>query len=416
MTALTTSASKTNNTSTSSKKNGVQCTVRKNQLMASIPNYGKPYKTFTIQLNNIEQYFGNNSVTTSNIIITTPGTSNTKTGTNSCPDKLKGSVIKVATTSIVQSTTTSVQQQQEQDQQDHEDQELQIQTIEWNKSYSAAQPIFNETSTQSKLIRKMIHLTYTRLYVGTIGITPMKHITLYNSTDLLNTVFKANKYYNTKNKNTRKRTASINNNDTTTNTSHTNETITSNDSSEDNDNQNNTISSRNRIMYTYVILPNGEWRFSKTYHPDYDNVLIQQIKKQVSNFSSSVTGTAIDFMSKHAVMSNCSRHVVYAGEFYILQNHIENATATTTNINNNNNTNNSCNNDKNNAKNYEHVLIIDNGSGTYAPETNNGQLQKLTLLLQHNFPGLKVIAHHYNDPVTTTTLYPTTTTTTTLEI
>lgn len=41
-------------------------------------------------------------------------------------------------------------------------------------------------------------------------------------------------------------------------------------------------------------------------------------------------------------------------------------------------------------------LVIDNSSGTYAPD--KGLLPKLKALLEYNFPGLEVVALDYADP------------------
>jgi RNase P protein component len=88
-------------------------------------------------------------------------------------------------------------------------------------------------------------------------------------------------------------------------------------------------------FFTYVIDGN-EFRFSET----------------------GVTFTR-DFASKHAVHANASRSVVYAGEFHVY----------------------------NNAD--KHILVIDNGSGTFSPDSS--LLTSLQSLLQQNFPGLEVL-------------------------
>uniref|UniRef100_A0A7S4NVY3 C2 domain-containing protein n=1 Tax=Paramoeba aestuarina TaxID=180227 RepID=A0A7S4NVY3_9EUKA len=76
-----------------------------------------------------------------------------------------------------------------------------------------------------------------------------------------------------------------------------------------------------------------------------------------------------DFMSKHAMHANCAEQVVYAGEFVISKN-----------LNNGN-----------------MVLVIDNNSGTYAP--NKALLPKLKQLMEANFPFCEVQAISYDDPL-----------------
>lgn len=108
------------------------------------------------------------------------------------------------------------------------------------------------------------------------------------------------------------------------------------------------------IPFTYVIMPSGLMKFSETYHSIKGDVL----------------PSARDFMSKHAVMANAEEEVLYAGEFEVVE------------------------------RNGDYILVIDNGSGTYAPGDNHGELNRLKSLLQRNFPGLKVIAKLYTDPLT----------------
>uniref|UniRef100_A0A7S4LI88 Uncharacterized protein n=1 Tax=Eutreptiella gymnastica TaxID=73025 RepID=A0A7S4LI88_9EUGL len=82
------------------------------------------------------------------------------------------------------------------------------------------------------------------------------------------------------------------------------------------------------------------------------------------------TGRAMkDVLSKHALLSNAAREVRYSGEF-----HVQPLGGTG----------------------GEHRLVIDNNSGTYAPE--KADLPLLKELLLHNFPGLNVEVYDREDP------------------
>jgi hypothetical protein len=70
-----------------------------------------------------------------------------------------------------------------------------------------------------------------------------------------------------------------------------------------------------------------------------------------------------DFLSKHSVLANAAHDVVFSGEFFILPSV----------------TSSDC-----------HALIIDNNSGTYAPD--KAALPSLEALLKQNFPDLEVHA------------------------
>ncbi|CAF4580015.1 unnamed protein product, partial [Didymodactylos carnosus] len=102
-------------------------------------------------------------------------------------------------------------------------------------------------------------------------------------------------------------------------------------------------------LYTYAIDENT-WRFSKTREEGF-----------------------IHFISKHAVFANGTEPVRYAGEFHIRP--------------------------KNgwDQPGDEWELVIDNGSGTYAPTPD--LLENLKQLLLFNFPGLNVVIHDFNDPI-----------------
>jgi len=87
------------------------------------------------------------------------------------------------------------------------------------------------------------------------------------------------------------------------------------------------------------------------------------------NFSETGAQFGKDFMSKHAMHANCAEEVVYAGEFCLSKN------LQTGNM----------------------VLVIDNNSGTYAP--NKALLPKLKQLMERNFPFTEVVAISYDDPL-----------------
>lgn len=92
--------------------------------------------------------------------------------------------------------------------------------------------------------------------------------------------------------------------------------------------------------FTYVLLPKGIFRFSRT-----DESFL------------------LDAYSKHAVHTDAAEEVVYAGEFYVQT--LED----------------------------KKVLVIDNNSGTYRPHRRG--LENLKALLEKNFPGLPVVTHGY---------------------
>lgn len=102
---------------------------------------------------------------------------------------------------------------------------------------------------------------------------------------------------------------------------------------------------KNRV-YTYVII-DDEFRFCES-------------------------GAAFmkDIESKHAMHAAAKPEVVYAGEFHWKK------------VSNSN------------------VLIIDNESGTYAPDKDD--LPKVKELLKLNFPDIKIHTYHYEDPILVT--------------
>ncbi|CAF3477388.1 unnamed protein product [Rotaria sp. Silwood1] len=101
-------------------------------------------------------------------------------------------------------------------------------------------------------------------------------------------------------------------------------------------------------IYTYVI-DNYSWKFSET-----------------------GIGLFTDFVSKHALLANCSEYVCYAGEFHPRPKYGW---------------------DK---WDDEWELVFDNNSRTYAPDAN--LLINLKQLLVFNFPGLNIVTYDCEDP------------------
>ncbi|KAG8914139.1 hypothetical protein FRC00_000785 [Tulasnella sp. 408] len=117
---------------------------------------------------------------------------------------------------------------------------------------------------------------------------------------------------------------------------------------------------QNRIkpaMYTYII-NDDTWRFSET-------------------------GAAffVDFASKHALHANCATQVRYSGEFH-WRPMVPGGWAGY--------------NEEMNDESVEWELVIDNNSGTYAPDKN--MLPVLKRVLEHNFTGLQVAVYDHGDP------------------
>jgi hypothetical protein len=99
------------------------------------------------------------------------------------------------------------------------------------------------------------------------------------------------------------------------------------------------------IRFTYVVLPDGTFRFSETGIHGEKHRKSQRRK---------------DKISKHAIHARGAEHVIYAGEFYVIQ------------------------------REGQPVLVFDNNSGTYAPDrTLLGSLKKL---MESNFPGVAILA------------------------
>jgi hypothetical protein len=98
-------------------------------------------------------------------------------------------------------------------------------------------------------------------------------------------------------------------------------------------------------------------------------------------FRFSETGAAffVDFASKHALHANCAEAVRYSGEFHPRPaGGWENFS------------------DDKADKDVQWELVIDNNSGTYAPDKK--LLPKLQALLEYNFPGFIVVALDRSDP------------------
>jgi len=98
-------------------------------------------------------------------------------------------------------------------------------------------------------------------------------------------------------------------------------------------------------------------------------------------FRFSETGAAffVDFASKHALHANCSETVRYSGEFHPRPAGGWEGF-----------------DDARSDADVQWELVIDNNSGTYAPDKT--LLPKLTQLLEYNFPGFKVFALDREDP------------------
>ncbi|KAI9092608.1 hypothetical protein DFS34DRAFT_632465 [Phlyctochytrium arcticum] len=137
-------------------------------------------------------------------------------------------------------------------------------------------------------------------------------------------------------------------------------------------------------MYTYII-DDQTWRFSET-------------------------GAAflVDFASKHALHSNCSEYVRYAGEFHIRPTvgwdklapaHSQPVSSPSSGLISAAATESALQQQLDLISDYttlEWELWIDNNSGTYAPDKT--LLPDLASLLQANFPGLNVRALDREDP------------------
>jgi hypothetical protein len=104
------------------------------------------------------------------------------------------------------------------------------------------------------------------------------------------------------------------------------------------------------------------------------------ISAEDDSFRFSETGAAffVDFASKHALHSNCAESVRYSGEFHPRPtggwSHFSDDTS-------------------DDAIDWE--LVIDNNSGTYAPDKE--MLPVLKALLEYNFPELNIFALDHGD-------------------
>lgn len=105
------------------------------------------------------------------------------------------------------------------------------------------------------------------------------------------------------------------------------------------------------------------------------------ISAEDDSFRFSETGAAffVDFVSKHALHSNCAEYVRYSGEFHPRPvGGWENFS------------------DEKSDDEVEWELVIDNNSGTYSPDKT--LLPQLKALLEYNFPGFGIIALDHDDP------------------
>jgi len=107
------------------------------------------------------------------------------------------------------------------------------------------------------------------------------------------------------------------------------------------------------------------------------------VSAEDDTFRFSETGAAffVDFASKHALHANCAEHVRYSGEFHPRPEGGWAAFDETTQSD----------------KDTKWEFVIDNNSGTYAPDKK--LLPNLKELLEYNFPGFNVIALDREDPV-----------------
>lgn len=109
-------------------------------------------------------------------------------------------------------------------------------------------------------------------------------------------------------------------------------------------------------VYTYIISADDDtFRFSETGAPFF-----------------------VDFASKHALHSNCAEYVRYSGEFH------PRPVGGWENFN-----------DSTQDNEVDWEIVFDNNSGTYAPDKK--LLPTLKELLQHNFPGITVVALDFHD-------------------
>lgn len=105
------------------------------------------------------------------------------------------------------------------------------------------------------------------------------------------------------------------------------------------------------------------------------------ISAEDDSFRFSETGAAffVDFASKHALHSNCAESVRYSGEFHPRPE---------------GGWDKFCDDTPDDQTKWE--LVIDNNSGTYAPDVK--LLPALKGLLEYNFPGIGICAMSHEDP------------------
>ncbi|KAG8854840.1 hypothetical protein FRB91_003002 [Serendipita sp. 411] len=132
------------------------------------------------------------------------------------------------------------------------------------------------------------------------------------------------------------------------------------------------------------ILHSGGASRPNQHQSDHQKALSDRVKPAIytyviaiddSSFRFSETGAAffVDFASKHALHSKCSEHVWYSGEFHPRPKGGWDKFS-----------------DDQKDSDVEWEFVIDNNSGTYAP--NKELLPKLKELLEYNFPGFTILA------------------------
>ncbi|KAJ3008565.1 hypothetical protein HKX48_008453 [Thoreauomyces humboldtii] len=115
------------------------------------------------------------------------------------------------------------------------------------------------------------------------------------------------------------------------------------------------------------------------------------IDDSTMRFSETGAAFLVDFASKHALHSNCSEFVRYAGEF-----HLRPFVSTDGNELDRDGWANFTRFEEDALEHVKWQLVIDNNSGTYAPPKE--ALPALEKLLRHNFPGLALRALDREDP------------------
>jgi hypothetical protein len=139
------------------------------------------------------------------------------------------------------------------------------------------------------------------------------------------------------------------------------------------------------------VLHSGGASRPNQHQSDHQVALFHRIKPAIytyviatddDSFRFSETGAAffVDFASKHALHSKCARSVWYSGEFHPRPKGGWDKFS-----------------DEKNDGDVEWELLIDNNSGTYAP--NKELLPTLQKLMESNFPGFTIMALDREDEV-----------------